>query len=475
MRLTFSFCRFWLSVVICISGLLLSPAQSQAQDHPKVIKIHVNPDIVLGYISPNFIGLGYETSSVARPNFFSADNTTMIHLYRNLSSHGLIRIGGIISDHTKYVPNGTSAPRTQENMTIINKTDLKNLGDFARATGWKVMWGINLQTSSKKKVVQEAVAVNKALGNHLQSFEIGNEVDLLSQFSSYDDYYQAYLAYKKAIRERLPNASFSGPDVAGNFNWLKKFAADEGNDIKLLTEHYYKGNGHDPESTVKKLLEPDSSWRVRLKKLRQVSQKAEVPYRINEVNSFYNGGKLGVSDTFASALWCLNYMFLLASYGSNGVNLETGINRHGWISHYSPIALNTSGRYTIRPEYYGMLAFAMAGNGKLLKLDMSKTDVSMSAYATKDGKKSLWITIINKDLTNDAAVHVILPKGYSKAHAFWLKAPSVKSKDHVTLAGTQVAADGAWAPGTPEKVVVNRGTAYLAVPHATAVLLRVIN
>jgi len=36
----------------------------------------------------------------------------------------------------------------------------------------------------------------------------------------------------------------------------------------------------------------------------------------------YGGGKPGVSDTFASALWRLDYMFLLASYDCEGLNLE---------------------------------------------------------------------------------------------------------------------------------------------------------
>jgi hypothetical protein len=67
----------------------------------------------------------------------------------------------------------------------------------------------------------------------------------------------------------------------------------------------------------------------------------------------------------------------------------------------------------------------------------------------------------------------MLPKGYSKAGAFWLKAPSAKSKNHVILAGQQVSPDGKWMPGDPEKVAVNKGIAHLTVSRATAVLLRI--
>jgi hypothetical protein len=467
------FHQFWPQFFICAGVLLLNGVKLQAQNRQKIVKIHINPNTVIGRISPNFIGFGYETSSVARPNFFIGNNTIMIQLYRNLSSHGLIRIGGNISDHTKYMLDGTSAPRTQKNTTVINKADLKNLGDFAQATGWKVMWGLNLATSSPKKVAQEATVVHKTLGNRLQSFEIGNEVDLLSQFSNYNDYYKAYLKYKKAIRKKLPNASFSGPDVAGNFNWFKKFAKDQvGDDIKLLTFHYYRGSSRDTTSTMNKLLKTDSHWQKQLAKMNRISQKEDVPYRINEVNSFSGGGKLGVSDAFGSALWSLDFMFSLASHGCSGINLETGINQFAWVSHYSPIARSTSGRYTIRPEYYGMLAFSMAGKGDLLELAMNKTDINLSAYATKPNQKFIWITIINKDLVNNAVVHVTLPEGYSSPEAFWLKAPSVKSKNHVTLAGTQVSANGTWKPGALEKIATNGTTAHLVVPHTSAVLLR---
>ena len=53
------------------------------------------------------------------------------------------------------------------------------------------------------------------------------------------------------------------------------------------------------------------------------AQAARVPWRMCETQSFSGGGKAGVSDTFASALWALDYLFVLAGYGCAGVNMET--------------------------------------------------------------------------------------------------------------------------------------------------------
>jgi hypothetical protein len=442
----------------------------------ETLRIQVNTNSVIGHISPDFMGLGYESSAVAQTKFFSQKNTQMVHLYRNLSLHGLIRIGGNVSDHTKYLPDGASAVHSEKEVTIINRTNLLDLAGFAQATGWKVMWGLNLGTGSPAEAAEEAEAVDAVIGNSLQSFQIGNEVDIHNgykgQYDDYESYHSNFLNFKAAVRASLPNAVFSGPDVAGNVNWLRSFAGTEANDLKLLTHHYYRTGAKLPEATIETLLTHDQAWDNRLRQLRQISQKEGVPFRINEVNSFYGGGKAGVSDTFASALWCLDYMFILATYGCEGVNMETDINQLGWISHYSPIVHDQAGNCTVHPEYYGMLAFALAGHGDLLKLDLEKNDLNLSAYATKDEQGVIWLTIINKERAEDANLEVVLSGGYVMAEAFRLKAPSMDSKEKVALAGAEVSAEGNWSPSLPEVVATKNGVACLVVPQTSAVLLR---
>jgi hypothetical protein len=394
----------------------------------------------------------------------------MAQLYRNLSPHGLIRIGGIISDHAKFVPDGTPVARTQKEVTVINQTNLDDLGGFARATGWKVMWGLNLGTGSKEEAVQEAAAVAAALGGSLQSFQIGNEVENLRH--DYHIYHADYIAYKSAIRALMPNAPFSGPDSVGNWLYISNFVGTESRDMKLLTVHYYRGGAGNTNATLQKLLQRDTNWDKKLEKLRQLSRENNLAYRINEINSFSGGGKQGVSDTFGSALWCLDYLFILASYECEGVNMETDINQLGFISHYSPIVHDEAGNCSVRPEYYGMLAFALAGKGELLKLSLEKTGVNLTAYAARNPDGLFWLTVINKDFGRDAEMEFTLPEGYLSAAAFRLSAPSMESKDHVTLAGAEVSADGTWTPGPPEQVNVAHGIVHFAVPHAGAVLLQ---
>jgi hypothetical protein len=467
-------CRYFRIALVCAATLVVcarAPAQAAPAD---VVKIQVDAKTVISRISPDFIGFGFETSAVAQSNYFNATNLTMVQLYRNLGSIGLMRIGGIISDHTQFIAYGVPAARTQTEVTVINLRNLANLAGFARAVGWTVMWGLNLGTGSKSQAAQEARAVYATLGTNLHSFEIGNEVEALSRFSnSYAAYHAAYVDYKAAIRARLPDAPFSGPDSIGHLDWITNFAATEARDTKLLTQHYYRGGAKDPKTSLERLLAHDEGWDGRLEKLREISSENGVGFRINEVNSFSGGGKPGVSDTFGSALWCLDYMFRLASYGCEGVNMETDVNQLGFISHYSPIVHDPTGRCAARPEYYGMLAFAMAGHGEMFKLTLEKTDINLSAYATKDQEGNLWITIVNKDFDRDATVEAALPQDYSNAGAYRLSAPSMESTHHVTFAGTEVSEEGTWTPGSPENVIVENQTARLLVPHASAALVRV--
>lgn len=457
-------------------ALFVACGQLHAQTAPaRQVKIDLDPNAVVGRISPGFLGFGYETSAVAQTNYFSGRNQTLIRLYRLLGSNALIRIGGNISDHTRYEPEAESVVNPETAVTVINRRNLENLAAFARATGWRVMWGLNLGTGSQEAAAREAAAVARILGDRLQSFQIGNEVDLRGRYElpyhDFDSYYSNYLAYKASILGAVPAADFSGPDVAVNLPWLRMFAQKEGRNVTLLTHHYYRTGADSPGATIENLLKLDERWQARLEQLQTISRQAGVPFRINEINSFSGGGKTGVSDTFASALWCLDYMFEAATFGSAGVNMETDINQHAWISHYSPIVHEQEGNCEARPEFYGMLAFALAGKGELLRTVLDKqAEINLSAYATRDSG-SLWVIVVNKDLASDADLALTVPKGYTGAEAFRLEAPSVTSTDGVTLAGAKVSPEGRWT-GLPEKILVRGRSAHLSLPHISALLLR---
>ena len=421
------------------------------------------------------MGLGYEVSSVTVPHLLSASDRTYVQLVRTLSPAGVIRIGGNTSDDASFSASGeaVSAPKG----TVVNSESLRQLGGFLDATNWQLIWGLNLGSGAENQMLEEAAAVSASVKGKLLAFEIGNEPDLFGRGTkhrareySYDDYLKEFRQWKTALRAKVPNAPLAGPDAATARDWVTRFAADEGRDLKLLTHHYYRECAG-PGSTLDKLLRPDPKLDPLMAALKAASSEAKVPYRICETNSFCGGGKPGVSDTFGAALWVLDFMFRLASASCGGVNIETGVNQLGFISSYSPIRQDEHGASFAAPEYYGMLAFAQASKGRLVSAHCESGDVNVSAYAVAGAGSSLTVTVINKDTSVDAHVSLSIPKQLGRGQVMRLSAPSLQSKKGITLSGSTVEADGRWEPNASEVVESRGGSASVRVPVGSAAIL----
>ena len=431
----------------------------------------------LAIIPSDFMGLGYEISSVARPGLLSAQNSVYVQLVRTLGTNGVIRVGGNTADYASYSAEGQplSSPEGKAG-SVVNDSVLRDLGSFLDATGWKLIWALNLGNGTMKNAIDEAKAVTAASKGNLLAFEIGNEPDLFPRREGhrhagygYDDYLREYRTFRDALRKAIPGIAFAGPDAAVATDWVSKFAADEGKDIKLLTHHYYR-EGQNPTSTIDKLLHPDPKLAPILAKLRTASQSSGAPYRICETNSFSGGGRPGVSDTLAAALWTLDFMFVLASAGCAGVNMETGVNQRGFVSSYSPIGDDEQGQYWAAPEYYGMLAFAQSGAGRIIGSSIDAGDKNITAHATQPAKNRTVVTVINKEPSFDAEIAIDSGQlaSFQKGSLVRLTGPSLESKSSVTLGGARVSSEGVWKPTRTEAVVIANRTLQLRVPAASA-------
>jgi hypothetical protein len=414
-----------------------SDAESKATKAVNV-NVVIDPHRVIRSIPADFIGLGYEISSVAKDGLLSPSNQDYVELVRNLSSEGVIRIGGDTSDFSVWSPDGKAT--TQPRSTVTNLSCLKSLGGFLDATGWKLIWGLNLGSNDAESAADQAVAVARAAGDRLLCFQIGNEPDLFvrnghrSPGYSYTDYRREFVRFVDILEKRVGNAPLAGPDVADAPDWVSSFAQDEGRRLKLLTAHYYRAGAKDPAASISTLLNTDPRFINLTRSLLQDSRHARVPYRLVELNSFWGGGKPGVSDSFASALWGLDLMFLLAIAGGNGVNWETGLNQLGFVSSYSPIFEDDEGRFSARPLYYGILAFSRAAKGDLIHVSNDAGGVNFSSYATYSGHDDLRVTLINKDLSQDVLAQLQVPENLSSVEMSRLSAPSADAVSGVTFA-----------------------------------------
>ncbi len=413
-----------------------------AKAQARTLRVNVRTMPPLGAIPRDFMGLGYEISSVAEGPL-SVEHRSDLQLVRTLSRRGVIRIGGNTSDYSSFAANGktVSAPKA----TVINEASLRALGQFLDATGWQLIWGLNLGGGTEQNAVAEAQAVAHATKGHLLAFEIGNEPDLFGHGTahrpksySYDEYLREYRTYKSAIRRVLPEAPFAGPDAAAATDWVTRFAADEGKDLRLLTHHYYRECAS-KTSTLERLLAPDPKLQPELEKLKAASASCGVPYRICETNSLCGGGKPGVSDTFGAALWALDFMWKLAWADAAGVNMETGVNQLGWISWYSPLGDDQHGGYSAKPDYYGMLAFAQGSLGQRFATECDAGGLNLTAYASGDEKR-VAVTLVNKEARDAADASIVFDRALRAGRVMRLTGPSLESKQgihwNVAPAGT---------------------------------------
>jgi hypothetical protein len=438
-------------------------------------RVTLHPDKALGPIPADFNGLGYEISSVAEAGLLSGKNAKLVQLVRTLGPAGVIRIGGDTSDFARYVPDGALAEVPKA--TVVNRTAIQDVGGFLRATGWKLIWGLNLGRGTASDAAEEARAVADAAGDRLLAIEIGNEPDLFPgrcrpRNYGYADFLAEYRKYKAAVRDRVPGVPLAGPDVAVHTEWVERFAADEGADLKLLTHHHYsQGPPESPRTTIENLLAGPARLPDTLARLQKISAAARLPCRFCEMNSCFHGGKPGVSDTFASALWVLDVMLTMAWHDCAGVNIETGMNQLGVVSAYSPIHPDATGALVARPIYYGMLAFARGAIGTRLQTEINAGGLNVKAYATRDDAGRLRVIVINKEMHRDIDVRVEGAAPAAKATVQRLTAPTVESTRGVTFGGSAVTPGGTWEAADSEVVPVNQGRLDIPLRSASAAVI----
>ena len=421
----------------------------------------------------NFIGIGYEMSSVAPLGLLSVMNQRYVNLIQGLGGAGVLRVGGIVADYTRYDPHGTIIAEKQN--TVVTRASLEQFADFLSRIGWTAIWSVNFAQGTIDEAVAEARAVSSILGSRLQAIEIGNEVENYArgdrQFRKspyeYEAYRKEYDAWRSAILKAVPGTRFAAPDTASSVEWVERMADDSKGDVQLLTTHYYR-NGQ-KRGSAEQLLLPDPHLKESLARLRIASQQSGIPWRMCETNSFSGGGLLGVSNTFIGALWTLDFMLLLAEYGCAGVNIETGVNQLGFVSPYSPIQDDGKGVNSAGVPYYGMLALAtaIAGCHEVLPIDLDAQGANITAYVLGATGKPRTAVVINRDSAREAILSLTQLE-LKNVSILRLSSPAPDSTVGVTLGGASVEPDGSWKVKAHEH---SQG-GMITIPHMSAVVLR---
>lgn len=425
-----------------------------------------------GYtISSTFEGLSYETAILTQdPDVLNVKNHVLIQLIKNLGP-GLLRIGGGTSDEIEW----TGKTRTQATAdNVLTTSDIDRLSAFAGAIGWQVLFGLDLGNNDSAAAANEAQYVYNKLGSNLYALQAGNEPDAYSLNGirpsgySYTYYQDQWLNYYNAVKSMVPQAFFAGPDVSNNTTFMTSFAENENKNVKLIDGHYYiTGPASDPSITYQTLLAVNNGLSYYLQQYNHESISYNLPYRITETNNFYGGGKPGVSNVFASALWALDMMWTVAENNGQGINFHGGTGLS-----YSPLIINGS-VITAMPEYYAMLAFKQGACVKVIPATINSSGYNCSAYASANADNTWSITLINKETTENISFTIQSGKTVSSIQIARLTAPSVISATGTMFAGSAVNSDGTFNPVITEQQVINTNSFVINVPAGSAAVVAV--
>jgi hypothetical protein len=360
---------------------------------------------------------------------------------------------------------------------------LDHLYAFAKRSGWRVIHGVNLGANDPAMAADEAAYALQVGGPLLLAIEIGNEPNLYPKNAKrsgkrprnygYAQYRQEVEGYVRAIRSRLPHAPLAGPATTRTCKWFPEFVADFKTRMSLTTSHIYplsakEANPQSPRfASVDNLLRAkvEEKWLPQL----EASKAAGIPFRLGECNTASGGGKTGVSDAFAAALWGVDFLFDVAEHGGAGVNLHGGFTP----GNYSPICYRKKeDRYEASPLYYGMLLFHQAARGHVVRVEC-QASANFTAHAAIGDDHKLRVVLINKDLTRPVVASIAPGPTRSTAQLIRLSAPCVSSTEGVTLARSAVARDGSWTPQPGEGARCANGKFEVPVPAASAALLTI--
>jgi hypothetical protein len=410
-----------------------------------------------GFVGPSFEFPAIRTYTGADPRTV---NSVLTRLISNLApgQSPVLRIGGDSTDSTWWpIPSARRSP----GLTYpLSRSRLATIRALALALHARVIMGANLKADRPAVTISEIRALIVGIGRaRLQAIEIGNEPDNYGVLPWYRSGDRAVYArnggysFKKfasefsRLRRRLPFIPLAGPAV-GSYQWLshlKSFLTAEPG-LALVTFHRYPLNRcfTEPRTraypTLENLLAPASSAGLAagIRPYAALAHAHGVRFRVDELNSVACGGKRGISDVFASALWVLDTLFAMIKAGVDGVNLHSFPG-----AAYQLFAFRrTAGRWSalVRPVYYGLLMFARAAPpaAQLLKLS-STPEKGLKAWATLTRDGTAHVLLINNNQARGFVVAVRLAGLRGPAKLERLTARRADAKTGISLAGQSFA------------------------------------
>lgn len=481
------------AVAIVLATTGSSPTKRPTRTHtlvpalpPTPVSVRVDASHPGPPVPPRFLGLSFELSSAAQIARY-ANSGNLVALLRSLGP-GVLRFGGISAD-TRVAWTDNHTPRPAWASSVIDPSDLRGLARLARATRWHILLTIGLAHYDPRTAAREVAAAKAVLGPWLLAIEVGNEPDsyakhnLRSSTWSSARYNAEVSRYRGTIAAARTRVKVAGPGVSGSSAFLQ-WGPDEARTQRpaLLTGHHYPLGCRSARAPSITRLLSQSTRGLEIQSLRRymsLSRATAIPLRIDETNSVSCGGRTGISNTFAAALWAVNYIAQTMAAGAAGINFQGApANCQG----YSPVCAPTAARLAAgalrpQPEWYALLLTrGLVGARPVHATILQRVRANLTVTALRGPHGVLRFVLVDDDPLGSRAVALSLHVGggYSTASVLRLTAPSPQAVSRVQLGGATVAADGSWQePRRLPQLAVAGGVVTLTIAPSSAALVTV--
>ena len=459
-------------------------------------------------VAADFLGLSLEYRSIPAltGSVQSSVNPVLVQLIRNLVPRGrpVFRIGGQSTDRTWWPAGGIRWP-LGVTYSLTPRWMASALA-LAQATDARLILGVGLEANRPRVAALEARQLLRGLGRrYVAAFEIGNEPELYSVVPWYRKLHGApipwysqlglpvfsrppgyspdafYREFSRTLR-LLPRLPIAGP-AAGLVPWLDGFRhfLTPASRVRIVTWHAYGLNqcvtlpASPRYPTVPNLLSPLTSRGIvdGISPYVALAHRVGATFRIDEMNSVTCNGRLGVSDTFASALWLMDSLFTIAAGGVDGVNIHTFQDAANGLFDFDRSHGQWEG--SVHPLYYGLMMFAQAAppGSRLLQIRSGPQD-EVRAWATRAPDHRIRVLLINDSLRRSALALVRPPVAAGAASIERLRASSAYSTQGVTLGGESFGTrtgTGLLAAPQPRVLAPRSGAYAVTLPAASAALV----
>ena len=405
----------------------------------------------------------------------------------------VLRIGGDSANEALWESEAEEFPAW---VVEVTPKWLSQTSTLVRHAGVRLILDLNLVTASPVISAAWAGAAEATLPHgSIAGFEIGNEPDLYSRSDwikivsqtiaasqllpdslSPSDYAQDFATYAREVAGVAVGVPLMGPAVATPSrgpHWISALLAHPHQGLKTVTAHQYPYSAcARPRSprypTIRRLLgEPATAGMAEaLGPGVRLAAHAGLPFRLTELNSVTCGGRPGVSDAFATALWAPDALFELLRVGVDAVNV-----------HVNPGKINAAFSLSSRglsanPLLYGLILFArtLGRDSELVPTHVvAGHALQLKAWAVRLPSGALHVLLINKG--RRAATVMLHLAGLGRGSVYRLRAPSVSSRWGVTLGGQHLSASGRWLGAPSSEVIIPSANGYsVTVPRFSAAL-----